>query len=340
MSIPDAGGVLLVDKPRGPTSFDVVRWARRALRTREIGHTGTLDPMATGMLAILVGNATRLSSWLTSERKVYRAEITLHTETDSLDADGVITRTLGNAADPSRVEVERAVAAMVGPQMQVPPVVSAIKIDGVAAHERVRRGETLDLPARSVELIKAQVLDVQGHVVQVELVTSKGFYVRSFARDLAQALGTVAHLTALRRVSSGLFSVTDALDGRVLERAASRDESAEAAVRSALRSVTELETTLPSLRVSLSCAHLLSHGKRAPREEPWATLALGEKLALCDSPGGLIAVGIVQLEEDGVTVVRNFPTEWLRASAKRASDALMDTAETEPTDLSNPDAAS
>lgn len=203
-------GVYVVDKPRGMTSHDVVAIARRALKTREVGHAGTLDPMATGVLVVMVGEATKLASYLTAADKEYECEITLGIETDSLDADG---REVSRVTPPvswfdalaSALDVERARTS------QTPPQVSAVHVDGERAHDRVRRGETVVLPPREVLVRSIDLLDRAESTLRVRLVVSKGYYVRSFARDFAAHLGTVGHLTMLRRLRSGTFDLSSAV---------------------------------------------------------------------------------------------------------------------------------
>lgn len=202
-------GVLVVDKPPGMTSHDVVARARRALRTRAVGHAGTLDPAATGVLVVAVGEATKLVPWLTAADKSYTATIRLGLATDSLDADGAI---VASETPPTldRETVQRAADAFLGPHRQQAPAVSAIKVDGVRLHARARRGEVVEPPFRDVELLSVAVDAVDGADVRLSLRCGKGFYVRSFARDLAARLGTLGHLTALRRTASGRFELADA----------------------------------------------------------------------------------------------------------------------------------
>ena len=200
-------GVVVVDKPQGMTSHDVVMRVRRALSTREVGHAGTLDPMATGVLVIAVGEATKLVPWLTAHDKAYDATITLGTATASLDADGAVTET---APVPPLEDLGRAIEEEIARTEQIPPVVSAIKVGGVASHALARRGEAVDLPARAVKVHSLEVLRVQSPEIDVRISCAKGYYVRSLARDLAERLGTVGHLTKLRRTRSGPFTLADA----------------------------------------------------------------------------------------------------------------------------------
>lgn len=202
-------GVLVVDKPAGMTSHDVVARARRALRTRAVGHAGTLDPGATGVLVIAVGEATKLVPWLTAADKAYTATLRLGVATDSLDADGVVVAS-ETPPDVDRDTVQREANAFLGPHRQQAPAVSAIKVDGVRLHARARRGEAVEPPFRDVELHSVVIDAVEGPDIHLSLRCAKGFYVRSFARDLAARLGTLGHLTALRRTGSGRFELADA----------------------------------------------------------------------------------------------------------------------------------
>lgn len=224
-------GILLVDKPSGLTSHDVVSRVRRATGERRVGHAGTLDPLATGLLVVLVGPATRLAPYLTAAEKTYVARITFGSETDTDDAEGVTTR---DAVVPATLfdpeTAEQAVAALVGVHEQMPPAYSAIKRGGIVAYEAARKGEALDLEARTVEITHAHLLgiDVDTRTWEVELSVSKGTYVRAIARDLGRSLGSAAHLAALRRTRSGAVEVADALALEAIEQAA---DPAEVAAR-------------------------------------------------------------------------------------------------------------
>lgn len=216
-------GVLVVDKPKGPTSHDVVAKVRRMFKTRQVGHCGTLDPMATGVLVVAIGEATKLVPWLTADDKTYFATIALGIETDSLDADGKETRRVPisdelRAALALSIESDeesmltRAVAAEVARTEQVPPAVSAIKIDGERAHVLARRGEAPEMAPRPVAVRDIQIIGVELEPVpllRLQVDVAKGYYVRALARDLAASLGTVAHLTGLRRIRSGAFVTGD-----------------------------------------------------------------------------------------------------------------------------------
>ncbi len=202
-------GVLVIDKPRGPTSHDVVARVRRALHTREVGHAGTLDPMATGVLVVAVGEATKLVQWLTAQDKSYIATIHLGVATTSYDAEGEVVETREvNVTDDA---VYAALDAESARTEQIPPMVSAIKVGGVALHARARRGEVLELSPRPVRVHHLAALRIAPPELDIAITCAKGYYVRSLARDLAARLGTAGHLTMLRRTESGPFLEQEAI---------------------------------------------------------------------------------------------------------------------------------
>jgi len=209
----DLAGIVLVDKPGGMTSHDVINAFRQASGERRVGHAGTLDPMATGLLLVLVGRATRLEQYLVGHDKRYEATIRFGSGTDTLDAEGTVTHEA--EVDPAIFDeafAARILAGFCGPQDQIPPAYSAIKRGGVAAHRMARAGVTPVLEARSVVVHDAQLLgcDDQKRTWDVSFSVSKGTYIRSLARDIGEAAGTVAHLSRLRRTNVGISSVEDA----------------------------------------------------------------------------------------------------------------------------------
>jgi len=219
----DLDGVLVIDKPVGPTSHDVVKWIRRALGTRAVGHAGTLDPAASGVLVVAVGQGTKLVSYLTSQAKRYEATLTFGTSTTTLDREGEVVlaepvpielaRELANGAWTEGSLLDRALARERSRREQVPPIFSAVKQNGRAVHERARRGEHVELEPRRVEVYALEIRHAaeQEQSVDLSLSVSKGYYVRSLARDLGETLGVPAHLSALRRVASGPFTLDEAL---------------------------------------------------------------------------------------------------------------------------------
>lgn len=204
--------LLAVDKPVGCTSHDVVSQCRRALHERRVGHAGTLDPMASGVMVVGVGQATRLLGMLTLDTKSYVADISFGAETNTDDAEGEAVRTVAVANELRDSAYAREhLAAMLGPQMQVPPAFSAISVNGVRAYKSAREGNAVDLPPRSVEVYAADLIAVGGEgdtcVWTVAFSVSKGTYIRALARDLGRACESAAHISALRRTASGVVSI-------------------------------------------------------------------------------------------------------------------------------------
>jgi len=304
--------VLVIDKPKGPTSHDVVAKVRRALRTRAVGHCGTLDPMATGVLVIAVGEATKLVPWLTADDKSYEATIRFGVATDSLDADGreteraelddALRTELAALASGSPGSVRARLAAALDAERartaQMPPAISAIRIGGERAHELVRRGEAPVLALREVAVRRIEVLggglEPEPHV-RLSVDVAKGYFVRSLARDLAAALGTLGHLTALRRTRSGAFTLADAV---------LLDAGPEALREAALPIGRAAARALPVSVLTAEGVTAAGHGQRLmPGQvlDPHATPS-----AWLDDAGALVAIGEVDPDGSG-RVLRGFP---------------------------------
>lgn len=211
-------GILNVDKPANMTSHDVVDAIRRVAGQRKVGHAGTLDPMATGVLLVCLGQATRVAEYLKDGRKCYRAAIVLGASTDTYDADGEIVAS-GGRADFSRAEIEAALAHFVGRVEQVPPMYSAIKRDGQPLYKLARQGQTVAREPRLVELDEIRLLDWTSPSLIVEVTCAPGTYIRSLAHDLGQYLGSGAYLATLVRMASGRFTLEEALSLERLEEA-------------------------------------------------------------------------------------------------------------------------
>lgn len=210
-----ADGLLLVDKPAGLTSHAVVDRARVAVGTKRIGHAGTLDPFATGLLVLLVNRTTRLLPFLDAEPKVYRARIRfgVRTSTDDLEGEPV-----ESAPPPDQPAVERAIGTLTGHLLQRPPAFSAKRVGGVRAYAAARRGKPLALEPVGVTVHEWRILRREGDDLDVEISCSGGTYVRALARDLGEAAGSAAHLADLRRLRSGRFDVGDAVDLDAMDR--------------------------------------------------------------------------------------------------------------------------
>lgn len=206
---PPVVGFLNIDKPSGLTSFDVVRQLRRAAGTKRVGHTGTLDPAATGVLPIAIGAATKLVDELVGARKRYIGTITLGVETDTYDADGEIVAE-SDAGAVTEAQVESALATFHGELMQTPPAYSAVKRDGVPAYKAARAGKPHALDPRPVTVHSLELLSIDGPVLTIEVECGKGFYMRTLAHDVGELLAVGGHLNALRRMAVGRFVEADA----------------------------------------------------------------------------------------------------------------------------------
>jgi len=208
---PRIDGILVVNKPAGPTSHDVLAHARRILRERSIGHTGTLDPFATGLLVLLLGNASRVARFLDGLAKTYLATMRLGVRTTTDDLTGEAVGAPQQGSLPGAEAVADALAGFVGALEQVPPAFSAKKLDGERAYAKARRGEATELPPSTITVHSAELLAVEGPSVTFRVTVSTGTYVRALARDLGDRLGVGAHLTALRRESIGALQVENAV---------------------------------------------------------------------------------------------------------------------------------
>ncbi|MDN4614732.1 tRNA pseudouridine(55) synthase TruB [Leifsonia sp. F6_8S_P_1B] len=295
-----ASGLLLVDKPGGWTSHDVVARTRRLAGTRKVGHAGTLDPMATGLLILGVNSSTRLLTYIVGADKEYLATIRLGSSTTTDDAEG---ETVAEAAPEALAAVTKdavldGIAALTGEIEQVPSAVSAIKVDGKRAYARVRAGEEVVLEPRAVTVSEFELLGVDRLAaaidLQVRVVCSSGTYIRSLARDLGAALGVGGHLTALRRTRVGAYHVRDAHDLDTLDVGAALIPAADAASR-----------LFERLELTEQQAIDLTHGRRihiADREGPG-----GEPVAAIAPSGHL--VGLVEFRGKEARTLVNFPAD-------------------------------
>ena len=270
-----ADGLLLVDKPAGPTSHDVVGRARRALGVRRIGHHGTLDPFATGLLVLLVGRATRLAPFLDGEPKVYDAEIRFGHETESDDCTGSFTR---SAPLPDASQLPDAVAQLTGTLSQVPPAVSAKQVGGERAHAAARAGRPLTLAPATVVVHEWTVHEASAERLRATIRCGGGTYIRALARDLGRLVGSAAHLAALRRVAAGPFHVRDAIPLAALDPAAPPP----------LRSPLEGLSTLARHHLDDVALVRVRHGGAAPVREADDTGAVAAALLAAD--GHLVAI--------------------------------------------------
>ena len=242
-------GVLVVDKPKGITSFDVVREVRRALKIKKVGHTGTLDPMATGVLPICVGDATKIAQFITEASKAYDATVKLGVTTDTLDAEGKVLETRA-VPTLNRELLERTFDKFRGTFAQIPPMYSAVKIGGKRLYELARAGEEVERAPRQVTVHELLLRDFSADELKLSVSCSKGFFVRTLGAEIGEALGCGAHLTALRRTHSGPFSLSQAVP---LEKVVAGAAVTLVGLNDALKD-------LPSLQVTEAEASRVKHG--------------------------------------------------------------------------------
>jgi tRNA pseudouridine55 synthase len=208
-------GILVVDKPLGATSFDIVRRIRRATGEKRVGHAGTLDPAATGVLLVLLGQATRITEYLMDMPKTYRGAVRLGVTTTTYDSEGEVTRE-ADPGDVTETALRNALTHFIGEIEQVPPAHSAVKIDGERAYHRARRGEEVAMKARPATIYRIDLLRYEPPVAEIEVECARGTYIRSLAHDLGEKLGCGAHLASLVRTRVGPFSIDSAADEAVL----------------------------------------------------------------------------------------------------------------------------
>jgi tRNA pseudouridine55 synthase len=272
-------GVLLVDKPEGPTSHDVVAMARRALRTRRVGHTGTLDPFASGLLVLCLGPSTRLAEYLGGLPKSYAATLRLGAATTTDDATGESIST-GDASGVSRESLLAALATQVGEIDQLPPFFSAKKVDGERMYAAARRGELLERKPSRVAINSIELIRYDPPVAEITVDCGSGTYIRSIARDVGEILSVGGHLTHLRRTRVGTYHVGDAVPVAQL--------GDEAAVSRAFRPPSSAVSHLPRLILGDAEVAALKHGRAVPHT---GCVPAGEPIALLGAAGELLAIG-------------------------------------------------
>jgi tRNA pseudouridine55 synthase len=304
---PSTDGGLIVDKPSGPTSHDIVALARRALHERRIGHTGTLDPLATGVLVLLVGRATRLAQFLVSDEKEYIADIRLGVSTPTYDAAslpesrgprGEERGAVGEERRAGIASIEEVISRFRGTFMQTPPPHSAKKVGGVRAYERARRKLPVELgrvevTVRNLEILSvdsdehASPLALRPSLLRLRIVCSAGFYVRSLAHDLGEALGCGAHLEALRRTRAGRFGLDAAVPVELLV-------TSPDAARDGMIAVNDLLGHLEAVTLTVDGARRVAHGNSVTPDHVVAaattTTAAGAHVGLFDASGTLLAI--------------------------------------------------
>lgn len=289
--MPELTGLLNVRKPRGWTSHDVVARVRRLSGQRRVGHAGTLDPLAEGVLPVLLGRATRLADVVGEGPKRYAAEVRLGSATDTDDAEGT---EIARAPVPplDRTAIEQVLPRFRGTIQQVPPAYSAVKVAGRRAYAVARGGGHVALPPRTVTVYELRLAGLEGDLLRLEVGCSRGTYVRSLARDLARALGTYGHLTALVRTQVGPFHIEEAL---------TLEQVAERGVPACLQPPERVLLNAPSYHANATELDHLAHGRAVPLQGLQA-----EQVRVYDPAGRLVAVGIA----DGAWLR---PRIWLEA---------------------------
>jgi tRNA pseudouridine55 synthase len=262
-------GVLVVDKPVGLTSHDVVQIVRKGTNIRRAGHTGTLDPRASGVLVILIGPAVRLSEYVSASDKRYQAVIRLGATTDTYDADGRIIST-SPLENLNEAAFEDALQAFVGEIEQVPPPYSAVKVKGRKAYEMAREGEEVDLAPRRIMVYSLELLEWAPPEVVVDIYCSSGTYVRSLAHDLGEKLGCGAHLIGLRRTKSGRFTLRDAVPLRRLREAFEDGNWYQYLIPAA-----EALSDWPAVELQHEQVDAIRHGHRIPADEGGDSMVRG-----------------------------------------------------------------
>lgn len=265
-------GVLVVDKPVGLTSHEVVQIIRRGTYIRRAGHTGTLDPRASGVLVVLLGPAVRLSEYVSASDKRYQAVILLGKTTDTYDADGRVLSS--NPVDNiSEAQFEEALQQFVGEIEQVPPPYSAIKIKGRKAYEMAREGEDFDLQPRKINVYSLELLEWAPPEAVIDVYCSSGTYIRSLANDLGKMLGCGAHLIGLRRTKSGRFTLRDAVPLRKL-----RESFDDGSWYQYVIPAAEALSDWPSIELTEANVDAIRHGHRVPGEAGIGKMARGISL--------------------------------------------------------------
>ena len=211
-------GLLIINKQKGFTSHDVVNVIRKKLNTKKVGHTGTLDPNATGVLPILVGKATKISKYLIEHDKTYIATIKLGEKTDTGDSEGQVIETKKVSENLEKEEIEQALTDFLGKQKQLPPMYSAIKINGKKLYEYAREGQEVKVEPRDIEIYKIKLLEYKNNKIKFEVECSKGTYIRTLCEDIANKLGTLGYMEELQRTKVNNFDIKDAISLEYLDK--------------------------------------------------------------------------------------------------------------------------
>ena len=282
-------GILIINKATGMTSHDVVAKVRKILHQKRVGHAGTLDPAASGVLPICVGQGTRVAEYLSESGKAYQAEITFGIITDTYDSEGTIIRT-ADATGLTQEQIEQTLAHFLGPQMQMPPRYSAIKIQGQPAYKRSRAGETVELEPRPIEIFQLQILTWLPPHLTLAIECSKGTYIRSLAYDLGEQLGCGGYLTSLIRTRSGPFSLSDSITLEQLAEAVT-----QGTVANHLFSPDTALQHYPALQIDNTTAQHVLHGNAFAYHDN--SLAMANLAQVYDATGHFLAIATWDAEQ-------------------------------------------
>lgn len=293
-------GVLNVNKPSGPTSHDVVAFIRRIAGTKRVGHAGTLDPLASGVLLVCLGQATRIVEYLVDWPKSYRATAVFGVETDTEDSTGAITRET-DASYVTRDLIEGVLPRFIGRIQQVPPMASAVHHEGKRLYELARKGQVVEREAREVDIYSIRLVDFRPGTRPVALLDvdcSKGTYIRTLCADIGSALDCGGHMSALVRTAIGRFRVEDALTMDAIEALAVEGRFAEC-----LHSIDEVLSDMPAADLTPAQAEKVSHGTEVPAVQVPDLPAPGSPIRLRDQDGRLLGIGVVRVR-DGIPTLK------------------------------------
>ena len=288
-------GVLIVNKPQGPTSHDIVNRVRRLYSTKKVGHTGTLDPMATGVLVVLIGRAAKACEYSLSDRKKYTATLRLGIETDTEDTTGNILKTY--PVNVTEDNVKEILSSFCGKIKQIPPMYSALKVDGKKLCDIAREGGTVDREAREIEVYSISAEHIEGNDYKLEVECSAGTYIRTLCADIGKALGCGGAMASLERSAACGFSISEALTIEEIEELSIEERLA------LLRPVEEIFSELDAVKLPVFYEKLFRSGceiylKKAKLPE----YPVGTRLRVLDSKGGFFALGEVREYESGLAV--------------------------------------
>ncbi len=286
-------GIIVIDKPQGKTSHNMVSLMRRLTGIRRIGHTGTLDPMATGVLPVCIGSATKAADLLTLSDKCYRAEMILGKTTDTLDAEGTVTAEF--EVNVSEDEIRRAIKSFEGEIEQIPPMYSAIKQNGKKLYELARQGVEVERKPRKVIINNIDIIEINGNRIVIEVSCSKGTYIRTLCDDIGKKLGTGAYMSALRRIKTGCFELKDAYTVDELEKM-----SEEGTLEKHLKSVDRLFKEYDEIHLNGKQTSCIKNGIRMS----WRGKPEGAMLRLYDNNGDFICIS--QINDGKLKLVKSF----------------------------------